>query len=64
MNLREVTDAMRSAEAEVEAGYCAVRSAADLCEGRLRAAHVPSWDLNNLKRELQKWDMHRGTWKE
>lgn len=42
----------------------ATRQAAQLIKGRLRSAGVPSWVLEELKRELKDYNMHTGQWRE
>lgn len=41
----------------------AVRDAARLIKGRLKAGDVPAWVLADLKKELKDFNAHTGKWK-
>jgi len=63
MNWAEANEAIKDAQRTISAADQYVGDMARICVGRLRKANVSPSVLNELKRELAKWDMHRGSWK-
>jgi hypothetical protein len=64
MDLNDAWDAVQDAKKTIEAGHSAVRLAARLVRGNLRAASVGREALVGLKRELQKYNSRTGKWRE
>lgn len=64
MDLNDVWRAVKDAEKTIEAGRSAVRLAARLARGNLRAASVGPEALVELKRELQKYNSRTRKWRE
>lgn len=64
MNFDEMNAAVNQARSTISLADEFVGRMARLILGRLRRANVAPHVLNELKRELQSWDMHRKCWKE
>lgn len=64
MNYSDINQARIQAVSDIEKADIAITQAARLIKGRLRAAKVSSWVLDDLKRELKDYNMVTGLWRD
>ncbi len=59
----EMNEKYHEAQNSIRMYESKVRPMADLVAGRLQSCNVDLMTLNELKRELQNWNMHTCEWK-
>lgn len=63
MNLEQLNEAVADAKETMRLADIAAYRVAHLLRGRLRSAGIPTYMLEDLKRELRDFNLHTGTWK-
>ena len=63
MDFNDIRNARIAAQHQVELADQAVKDAVRLASGRLKAANVPTYLLEELKRELKDFNAKTGEWK-
>lgn len=64
MTLADMENAVSDARRTLEQADRAAARMANMLRGRLRCSNLPPYLLRDLKKELAKFNMHTGEWKE
>ena len=60
----EMSEIIEDAEFTIREVNIRVNKMAGLIGGKLQSCNVTSWTLCNLKKELKRYNMHTGEWKD
>lgn len=64
MTITEMEQALEEARITLARADRVAGQMARMLRGRLRSADIPAYILKDLKKELAKFNMHTGAWKE
>ncbi len=63
MEWSEMHKALKEAKDTLELSDLFIQQMADLVVGRMESGHIGGWTLCEMKRKLQKFNMHTYKWK-